>query len=861
MPWPLSQDYNEAVQSPALCFQDPELRQTEAATTAIGLPRPYSGNFADVYEMGLPGRNHKWAVKCFTREVPGLRDRYTAISAYLRQVDLPFMVDFTYLDPGIRVRGLWYPILKMHWVEGLTLNAFVKQYADQPATLDVICQVWLRLARRLRDANLGHCDLQHGNILLVPDPQTAALNLKLIDYDGMFVPALVRKKSGEVGHPAYQHPQRLREGTYTVEVDRFPHLVIYTALRSLIVGGRALWNKYDNGDNLLFRQQDLQAPHQSPLFRELLTFQDAEVRHLAGHLSQSVGRPLEQTPLLDELMGGGHATATGTGRGTPRTTTAPLIQSRTTALRRKGAGRKRSPLARATGLACLVLLGGAVLLYFLYRDKGFPPSAQATSRKIPVTERVAPPLDRRFPVPDAAAQARAEKSIRETFQPDYAKSASGDRARLAAKLLQRAQETRTDRDTHFVLLRESRDLAARAGYWDGVFMAIDGLAQVYAVDADDMKIAILQDTSRAAGSPAFDWDLFDACIALVDQAIAGDRYDPARKAVLVAEGIVVREPWIPSSDRIAARRQLVTELQKEYDVVKSCADTLRKDPFDVQANQMLGRFFCLLKGDWDRGLPMLSRGSDPTLKSLAIQDLQAQQKSAGAAVQIRAGDGWWDLARKEGGLGLQRAQGRAGFWYRQAVPQLAGPSRTQVETRLRELDPPQPAPRRLSVPNTLNGFVQRTEINCAKQAHSYSVGNSFGIAASWVLATEFFVPDLLRESRQIVFWGDDRPGRDPMYLRIDGPELEAAVGNAEADAVHKVVAPIPEYAVKRWLSVVWRYQAHVPAVELYLDGRLIRSGNCPVKPVVDRPMPLWLGGVNARDQRFRNRIRLAWLSN
>ena len=52
----------------------------------------------------------------------------------------------------------------------------------------------------------------------------------------MYVPALAGTRSGEVGHPAYQHPQRLREGIYNAEVDRFSHLVIYTAIRCLMVG-------------------------------------------------------------------------------------------------------------------------------------------------------------------------------------------------------------------------------------------------------------------------------------------------------------------------------------------------------------------------------------------------------------------------------------------------------------------------------------------------------------------------------------------------------------------------------------------------------------------------------------------------
>ncbi len=35
----------------------------------------------------------------------------------------------------------------------------------------------------------------------------------------------------------------------------------------------------------------------------------------------------------------------------------------------------------------------------------------------------------------------------------------------------------------------------------------------------------------------------------------------------------------------------------------------------------MGTFFCLLKGDWEKGLPMLAKGSDAALKKLAEQEL------------------------------------------------------------------------------------------------------------------------------------------------------------------------------------------------------------------------------------------------
>lgn len=301
MTWPLSQDYNEAIQCSRGNFSDPDLQGSEAVSNSLGIPMPCSGNFADVYQMRSPS-GERWAVKCFTREVPGLRERYAAISRHLAQAHLPFIVDFTFQERGIRVCGRWYPVVKMQWVEGLTLNAFVREYADNPSMLKRLLQIWVRMAARLRGAGIAHADLQHGNVLMVPGIAANALVLKLVDYDGMFVPALAGSNSGEVGHPCYQHPQRLAERTYNQELDRFPLLLIATALHCVGVGGRALWDKYDNGDNLLFREADLQAPVKSRLFYELLKLSDERASRLVRHTLDALKGRLEAVPLLEELL-------------------------------------------------------------------------------------------------------------------------------------------------------------------------------------------------------------------------------------------------------------------------------------------------------------------------------------------------------------------------------------------------------------------------------------------------------------------------------------------------------------------------------------------------------------------------------
>lgn len=306
MNWPLPHEINEAIQNPAVAFNDPELAASQAAVGSHGVPLPHSGNFGDVYRLQHP-QGPRWAVKCFTRPVIGIGDRYAAVSRALERARLPFTVGFQFLSQGIRIRGQWWPIVKMDWVEGLMLNQVVREQAGNPRILDALGQIWTRLCGKLRDAGLAHGDLQHGNVLLVPSSGRSAFGLRLIDYDGMYVPALAHSPSGESGHENYQHPDRVARQAYSPDLDRFPHLAIATAFKALAVLGPSLWARYDTGENLLFTRSDFRNPAGSQLLHELWAASHPALQPLVGQLLLALARPLPQTPWLDRIAPEGTA--------------------------------------------------------------------------------------------------------------------------------------------------------------------------------------------------------------------------------------------------------------------------------------------------------------------------------------------------------------------------------------------------------------------------------------------------------------------------------------------------------------------------------------------------------------------------
>jgi WD40 repeat protein len=307
--WPTSADYQDAIQNPALNLADPELCAATPACNQLGLPVACSGNYADVYHLVSANGGPSWAVKCFTRRVVGLRERYQAISAHLSQAKLPFTVAFQYLPGGIRIHGEWFPILKMDWVEGQTLQEFIQRHHSDRGYIARLLNIWLKVEPRLRSAQTAHGDLQHGNVLLVPGKTKGTLSLRLIDYDGLWTPALAATPSGEAGHAAYQHPRRApnpqnaHPGVYSSDIDRFPHLVIAAALTCLThPDGPRFWQTYHNGDNLLFAARDFAVPTESRLLRELWDSGDDELQAWAGLIATAASYPLEATPLLEKRL-------------------------------------------------------------------------------------------------------------------------------------------------------------------------------------------------------------------------------------------------------------------------------------------------------------------------------------------------------------------------------------------------------------------------------------------------------------------------------------------------------------------------------------------------------------------------------
>jgi hypothetical protein len=293
MSYPQITDYQEAVQHPAQAFIDPDLKQGAVAENNLGLPLVMSGGFALTYAVTTPRR--KCAVRCFHREIPAIQQKYDATSRKLRSLAIGCFVDFDFQQSGISVRQRVFPIVRMDWVEGDTLGIWLDKNFNNPRALEKARADFAAIARFLEREGVAHGDIQNGNVMV------ANGEIKLIDYDGMFVPGMHPGNGSETGHRHFQHPGR-RVSNFGPGMDRFSFIALDLSLRAL-VEDRSLYSKFrEGGETIIFKANDFADPQNSEIFRRLLAM--PKLKGQARSFAAICEASLAAVPTLDEFLSG-----------------------------------------------------------------------------------------------------------------------------------------------------------------------------------------------------------------------------------------------------------------------------------------------------------------------------------------------------------------------------------------------------------------------------------------------------------------------------------------------------------------------------------------------------------------------------
>ncbi len=258
MQYPLISEYVRAIQDASSNLD--KLAHLVPVLDDHGEPYRSSGAFAVVFKMKDEQTGKCYALKCFTEEQEGRAEAYRQIADELEFVDSSYITSVKYLDKEIFVDSSCeedeFPVLLMDWIDGETMESYIAENYQDNYTMAMLCYRFCKMAAWLRSQPFAHGDIKPDNIMVRPDG-----SLTLVDYDGMFVPAMKGQKSPTIGTKDFSHPMRT-VNDFDETIDDFALASIALSLKAISMNSKLL-DTYGASDRLLFLENDYHNPSNS----------------------------------------------------------------------------------------------------------------------------------------------------------------------------------------------------------------------------------------------------------------------------------------------------------------------------------------------------------------------------------------------------------------------------------------------------------------------------------------------------------------------------------------------------------------------------------------------------------------------
>ena len=251
MQYPLISEYVRAIQDAQNNLD--KLAHLSPVLDDHGEPYRSSGAFAVVFKMKDEQTGKCYALKCFTEEQEGRAEAYRRIADELEYVGSPYVVSVRYLEKELFVdcncEEEEFPVLLMDWIEGDTMETYIANNSSDSYAMSMLCYRFCKMAAWLRSQPFAHGDIKPDNIIVRSDG-----TLTLVDYDGMFVPAMKGQKSPTIGTKDFSHPLRTIDD-FDETIDDFALATIALSLKAISLDS-SLFNRFGASDRLLFSAND-----------------------------------------------------------------------------------------------------------------------------------------------------------------------------------------------------------------------------------------------------------------------------------------------------------------------------------------------------------------------------------------------------------------------------------------------------------------------------------------------------------------------------------------------------------------------------------------------------------------------------
>jgi NADH:ubiquinone oxidoreductase subunit C len=295
--WPTAAQIDESIGNLKNKSNRDEIRYFQVAKNMMDDPLTFPGQFARVYKMlNTEDNNKSVALRFFSKKKEGSMNRYRILheyfEPYFEKDMLNFFINFNFVKDAVKIninkKQYLFPVIKMDWIEGETLEKFLQDHSSE-IKIKKIKNSFKKIVDEMDSYDIAHGDLHPKNIIIAKNGE-----IKLVDYDCLFIKKFSGDDMPELGDPDCQHPNR-KNFKYDHAIDRFSAFVLYFALS--ILEDNPEFSDIRDGE-FIFSRADYENPEQSETFKKISEIQSPETQYFLKILKDICKK---KKPLIEPL--------------------------------------------------------------------------------------------------------------------------------------------------------------------------------------------------------------------------------------------------------------------------------------------------------------------------------------------------------------------------------------------------------------------------------------------------------------------------------------------------------------------------------------------------------------------------------
>ena len=173
-----------------------------------------------------------------------------------------------------------------------------------------------------------------------------------------------------------------------------------------------------------------------------------------------------------------------------------------------------------------------------------------------------------------------------------------------------AMETKDDSASRYVLFEEAAKLATQAPDFDIAMRTVEEWGKHFEVDTWALKKDALKDIGAQATLPQNVRRFTEAVLPIIDAAEAAEKWDEASDIHKLATAAAARSGDSELRKKLQGRGDRLKAMRKQWELAELARQRLETEPDNPLANAALGKYLCLVRQQWEKGLPYLSKSDE-----------------------------------------------------------------------------------------------------------------------------------------------------------------------------------------------------------------------------------------------------------